>query len=51
MVRDRIRAYRAAGVTALRLQPMGRTPTEKLDTLAHMLDLVREVDADVRPPT
>ena len=46
MVRDRIRAYRDAGVTAVRLQPMGRTPSEKLDTLAHMLDLVREVDAD-----
>jgi F420-dependent oxidoreductase-like protein len=45
MVRDRIRAYRDAGVTSLRLQPMGRTPTEKLDTLAHMLDLVREVGA------
>jgi F420-dependent oxidoreductase-like protein len=46
MVRDRVRAYRDAGVTALRLQPMGRTPGEKLDTLAHMLDLVRDVDAD-----
>jgi len=43
-VRDRIRAYRDAGVTALRLQPMGRTPTEKLDTLAHMLDLVGDVN-------
>lgn len=46
MVRHRIRAYRTAGATALRLQPMGRTPTEKLDTLAHMLDLVREIDAE-----
>ena len=46
MVRDRIIAYRAAGVTSLRLQPMGRTPAEKLDTLAHMIDLVREVDSD-----
>lgn len=43
MVRARIRAYRDAGVTSLRLQPMGRTPTEKLDTLAHVLDLVRDV--------
>jgi len=50
MVRDRIRAYRAAGVTALRLQPMGRTASEKLDTLAHMLDLVREVDAETGNP-
>jgi F420-dependent oxidoreductase-like protein len=46
MVLDRIRAYRDAGVTALRLQPMGRTPTEKLDTLGRMLDLVRRVDAE-----
>lgn len=46
MVRERIRAYRDAGVTDLRLQPMGRTPTEKLDTLARMLDLVREVAAE-----
>ncbi|MET0580275.1 MAG: LLM class flavin-dependent oxidoreductase [Ilumatobacteraceae bacterium] len=46
MVRDRIRAYRDAGVTDLRLQPMGRTPTEQLDTLARVVDLVRQVDAE-----
>ncbi len=46
MVRDRIRAYRDAGVTALRLQPMGRTPAEKLDTLGRMLDLVADVERD-----
>lgn len=44
MVRDRIRAYREAGVSSLRLQPMGKTPSEKLDTLEHMLDLVAEVN-------
>ncbi len=44
MVLDRIRAYRDAGVTSLRLQPMGATPADKLDTLGHMLDLVREVN-------
>ena len=43
-----IRVYRDAGVTALRLQPMGRTAGERLDTLAHMLDLVRDVDAATR---
>jgi len=47
MVRDRVRAYRQAGVTAIRLQPMGHTPTEKLDTLAHILDVIREVEAGV----
>jgi F420-dependent oxidoreductase-like protein len=46
MVRDRIRAYRDAGVTSLRLQPMGRTPTDKLDTLGRMLDLVRDVGSE-----
>jgi F420-dependent oxidoreductase-like protein len=48
MVRDRIRAYRDAGVTSLRLQPMGRTPSDKLDTLGHVIDLIREVDAERR---
>ena len=46
MVRERIRAYRDAGVTSLRLQPMGRTAGEKLDTLERAIDLVREVDAE-----
>ena len=44
MVRDRIRAYRDAGVTSLRLQPMGATAHDRLDTLGHMLDLVRDVN-------
>jgi F420-dependent oxidoreductase-like protein len=51
MIRDRIRAYRDAGVTSLRLQPMGRTAAEKLDTLAHAIDLVREVDAEPAAPS
>jgi F420-dependent oxidoreductase-like protein len=46
MVRDRIRAYHAAGVTDLRLEPMGRTSTEKLDVLGHVIDLVRSIDAE-----
>jgi F420-dependent oxidoreductase-like protein len=47
MVRDRIRASQKAGVTSLRLQPMGRTAVDKLDTLGHMIDLIREVEAEV----
>jgi alkanesulfonate monooxygenase SsuD/methylene tetrahydromethanopterin reductase-like flavin-dependent oxidoreductase (luciferase family) len=43
-VRDRIRAYRKAGVNTLRLQPEGSTPTERLDTLARALDLVRATE-------
>jgi F420-dependent oxidoreductase-like protein len=46
MVRARIRAYRDAGVTDLRLEPMGRTPTERLDTLARTIDLVREINKE-----
>jgi F420-dependent oxidoreductase-like protein len=46
MVRDRIRAYRDAGVDALRLQPTGRTAADKLDTLGHMLDLVHDVEQE-----
>lgn len=45
-VRARIRAYRQAGATTLRLQPDGATPTQRLDTLARALDLVREVDRE-----
>jgi F420-dependent oxidoreductase-like protein len=40
MVRDRIGAYRRAGVTSLRLQPMASTPSGKIDVLAQVLDLV-----------
>lgn len=42
-VRSRIVAYRDAGVTSLRLSPMGRTATEKLDALGRAIELVREV--------
>ena len=45
-VAERIRAYRKAGVTTLRLQPEGATVTERLDTLARALDLVRTMNAE-----
>jgi len=45
-VRDRIRAYRDAGVTTLRVQPEGRTLNERLATLGRAMDLVREVSAE-----
>jgi F420-dependent oxidoreductase-like protein len=41
MVRDRIRSYAKAGVTTLRLAPMGRDLGERLETLGRALDLVR----------
>ena len=39
MVRERIRLYRDAGVTTLRLSPIGDTVAERLDQLGQALDL------------
>ena len=49
MVRARIRAYRDAGITTLRVEPDGATLDERLTTLARLIDLVKSVDAE-RPP-
>lgn len=46
MVRDRIRAYRDAGVTTLRVDPDGETLTDRLDTLGRVIGLVNEVSAE-----
>ncbi len=43
-VRNRIRAYKNAGVTTLRLNPIGDTIDKRLDTLGQAMSLVREVD-------
>ena len=42
MVRERIRRYRAAGVTMLRLDPQGETASERLDVLGRAVELVRQ---------
>jgi F420-dependent oxidoreductase-like protein len=44
MVLGRLRAYRDAGVTTIRLDPAGDTVTARLDTLARGLDLIRRLD-------
>ncbi len=46
MVRERIRKYRDAGVSTLRLAPDGRTLDERLETLGRAMELVREVSAE-----
>jgi F420-dependent oxidoreductase-like protein len=46
MVSQRMRTYRDAGVTTLRLHPEGRTPAERLATLGRALDLVKAVNAE-----
>jgi F420-dependent oxidoreductase-like protein len=48
MVTDRLRALRDAGITTVRLEPVGATTSERLDTVAHVLDLVRALDDQVR---
>jgi F420-dependent oxidoreductase-like protein len=46
MVRDRVRAYRDAGITTLRVQPEGRTLAERVETLGRVIELVKQVTAD-----
>ena len=46
-VRERIRAYAEAGVTTLLLHPAGRNASDRLDTLARAVDLVRREAATV----
>jgi F420-dependent oxidoreductase-like protein len=43
MVRERIARYRDVGISTLRLDPLGSTPEERLDTLGRAIELVREV--------
>jgi hypothetical protein len=42
-VTERIRAYRDAGVTTLRIDPVGADADERLVTLERALDLVQRV--------
>ena len=46
MVKDRIRAYRDAGVTTLRVEPDGEGLRERLITLGRLADLVRNVNGE-----
>ena len=43
MVRERLRVYREAGVTTLRVDPGGATLSVRLETLGRLLGLVREL--------
>src|SRR5262249_5292062 len=51
MVRRRIRAYRDAGITTLRVEPAGATLSERIDTLARVMQLVEGVDGDTTAPS
>ncbi|MCZ6783921.1 MAG: LLM class F420-dependent oxidoreductase [Proteobacteria bacterium] len=42
MVRERIRRYRDAGVNQLRIDPAGRSMSDRLDTLGRAVEIVRQ---------
>lgn len=44
-VRERIRLYRDVGIGQLRLDPMGASATDRLDTLGRAIELVRDASA------
>lgn len=46
MVKDRIRAYKNAGITTLRLAPAGADIAERIETLGRAMDLVKAVDEE-----
>src|SRR5450759_973666 len=46
MVRERLSAHRRAGVNTLQVNPEGQTLDERLATLARLLELVKEVNAE-----
>lgn len=46
MVRERLRAFRDAGITTVRAEPDGATADERLRTLQRFVDLVREQGDD-----
>ena len=50
LVTDRLRRYRAAGITTIRANPSGATPSARLQTLAHLMDLVAKVNAEPTQP-
>ncbi len=46
MVKERLRALRDAGVTAVRVQPQGNTNGERLATLGRLMDVVEAVNQE-----
>jgi F420-dependent oxidoreductase-like protein len=49
MVRERLRAYRSVGVTTLCVSARGSSTEQRLQGLARLVDLVREVNAEPVP--
>ena len=45
-VTERVRAYRDAGISVLRVQPEGANTQERLDSLGGIVDIVRSLNKD-----
>ena len=45
-VTERVRAYRDAGISVLRVQPEGADTQERLDSLGGIVDIVRSLNND-----
>ena len=45
MVRERLRIHQRAGVNTLQVNPDGQTLDERLATLSHLIELVKEINA------
>ena len=45
MVRERLRAYRAAGITTVRVEPAASALGERIETLARIMELVAALEA------
>lgn len=48
MVRRRLEAYGRAGITTIRVEAGGSTLAERIDTLGHLLDLIHDLERQVR---
>ena len=46
MVRQRMRAWRDAGITTLRVYPAGQTLEERLTTLGRAIDIVADLNRE-----
>lgn len=46
MVKDRIRAYRDAGITSISVSPAGSTLPQRIETLGRFMNLVNEVNGE-----
>ena len=48
-VRDRLRLYRDVGISELHLHPVGRSASDRLDTLGRAVELARSLDETSTP--